>query len=165
MVFDIQTFKRHYASDIIRLMYIEVLVFVIAIIVRIVNISSLFALSVLMIGLIPIVVLPLTFCYYIRMKKQAERQKQWFSNGKLYVERCQDSGLTAGGFVDHRETVLFERIDTVEVKKRYIVLSGEITVVERYNGVSKERQVKSYGIPRTFLREEEIINVGGMKNV
>ena len=102
MEFDIKVFKNNYASWLIKLMYCELAVFVVAIALRLTQLSFFFTISVLLIGLIPIVILPLTFCYYIRARKQAERQRQWISNDKLYVERCFDSGLSAGGFINHK---------------------------------------------------------------
>lgn len=165
MEFDLKVFKNNYATSLIKLMYCEIFVFVVAIAMRLTQISFFFTISVLLIGVIPIVILPLTFCYYIRAKKQAERQKQWISNGKLYVERCFDSGLSAGGFINHKETVIFDEINSVDVSRRYIIVFGDINVIEQYNGVSKEKVVGMYKIPRVFKNEDEIINIGGKNYV
>jgi len=165
MEFDIKVFKNNYASWLIKLMYCELAVFVVAIALRLTQLSFFFTISVLLIGLIPIVILPLTFCYYIRARKQAERQRQWISNDKLYVERCFDSGLSAGGFINHKETVIFDKINSVDMSRRYVVVSGDINVIEQYNGVSKEKKVNMYRIPRVFRNEDEIINIGGKNHV
>lgn len=165
MEFNIKIFKNNYASSLIRLIYCEIAIFVIAIALRLTQLTLFFTISVLLIGLIPIVVLPLTFCYYIRAKKQAERQKQWISKDKLYVERCFDSGWSAGGFINHKETVIFDEISSVNMSRRYIVVFGDINIIEQYNGISKEKKVGMYKIPRVFKNEDKIINIGGKKHV
>ena len=165
MDFDKTIFKLHYASTIIKMMYIEIAVLLVAILLRILNVNTLFVFSIILIGLIPFVVFPLTFCYYIRMKKQSERQKQWIKEGILYVERCFDSGLTAGGFVNHKETVIFECISSVIITQRFLKVIGDVVIIDVYNGVSKEKKTLEYNIPRVFSNENEIICLGGNSNV
>lgn len=159
MRYDIQKFKQCYASGIITLMYVEAVVFVIAVIVFALKIPYLAAVASYVFPGIIIIGLPYTFFHYLRIKRQAERQRQWISNGKFYLQRVLDCGWTGGGFVDHRVTVLFDRIDRIQVKKGYIVIEGEINLVDQFNEVVREKQVTSYKIPRTFIHEERVIGL------
>lgn len=109
--------------------------------------------------------LPYTFCHYLRMKRQAERQRQWISDGKFYLQRVLDCGWTGGGFVDHRVTVLFDRIHRIQMKKGYIVMEGEMNLVDQFNEVVREKQVTSYKVPRTFINEERVIGLVEKSNI
>lgn len=103
----------------------------------------------------------MTYCLYLRAKRQSERQRQWFNDGILYVERCLDNGFTAGGFVRHKETVIFDEIHSVNKTKYNIIITGNIQIIEQYNGISKEKKVNKYLIPRNFTEEENILKLGG----
>ena len=55
--------------------------------------------------------------------------------------------------------------DDVTMNQNTLELSGDINVIEQYNGVSKEKKVNMYRIPRVFRNEDEIINIGGKNHV
>lgn len=161
MKYDVSLFKKNYGRKWINLMVIELIALILAVIMRLSNIELFFEFSIWLIGLIPIVCLPLTYCLYLRAKRQSERQRQWFNDGILYVERCLDNGFTAGGFVRHKETVIFDEIHSVNKTKYNIIITGNIQIIEQYNGISKEKKVNKYLIPRNFTEEENILKLGG----
>lgn len=67
--------------------------------------------------------------------------------------------------MDHRVTVLFDRIHRIQVKKGYIVMEGEMNLVDQFNEVVREKQVTSYKVPRTFINEERVIGLVEKSNI
>lgn len=164
MEFDLKKFKQNYGGPVIKLLYWEAAIFILSMVLRITATSTLTTLLQWISALMAMVVLPLTFCYYIDMKRRAKRQKQWISGGKLYIERILEFGLAGGGFVDHRATITVEQIEDVVLEKRWILLQGNIKIVDFYNGTIKEKEVKKCRIPRSFTNEEEIIKMVRTRN-
>ena len=164
MEFNKQVFKKYYGKNWITAMYVELLILLIAMLMTFFNHPLLIAFSVFTVGSMAMVILPFSFCMYIRRKKQSERQKQWIKNGKLYVKRGLDDGFSLGGMVHHDETVLFNKIVSICVEKRFIVVKGEIQIIENYNGVVRQKDANIYKIPRNFSNEKEIIQLGEKRN-
>lgn len=161
MSFDKEIFKRHYGRSYIQAVYVQFALIVLSLIVRLIELELLYLPAAAVILLECMITIPLTFCYYIRAKKQAQRQKQWFSNGKLYARLVPDSGLTAGGFVHHERTYLFDHVDSVQVTKRYLVIQGDIHLVDQFNGNARDRELSVMKLPRVFTGEEQILFYGG----
>lgn len=159
MNYDINIFKKRYGSLHIRLLIVQLLALTISIICIMLRLSFVhyIAGSIICCGIITI---PLTYCFYIRLKKQSERQRQWIKDGKLYVERTKDSGLTAGGFVDHKETIIFDHIYSITENKRFFVVEGDIEIVSVFNEVTKNKKVNNYKIPINFNMAERIKEIG-----
>lgn len=164
MVFDLQKFKQNYAGPIIKLMYLEAAIFIVAMVMRIMAISTLETLLQWISALMAMVFFPLTLCYYIDIKRRAKRQKQWISDGKLHVEMSLEFGLAGGGFVDHKARITVEQIEDVVLERRWIFLRGQIKISDYYNGVIREKNVKKYRIPRTFTDEEKIVKMCSVGN-
>ena len=143
-------------------MELEIVIFVVNVIIRIMNIGSLFVISVFLIALIPMVILPFTFCQYIRIKHQAERQKQWIVGNTLYVEKCFDNGwVNLEGYVYHTQLACFDSIEDISTTRYNIVIRGRISITEQYNGRTKSKIKEVYKIPRVFINENELFNLKG----
>jgi len=158
MKYNKEFFKSHYGS-----LYNKLIIFQLFFLL----ITFAFSLSknywlVTLFGLIfciELISVPLTFCYYVRAKKQSERQKQWIEDGKLYVERVFDNGLTAGGFVNHKETVIFNHIESIKLTNYHIIITGNIEIISDYNSTIKNKRKTIYKIPRNFIQENLIIQL------
>lgn len=159
MNYDKKIFKQYYGSLHIKLLVIQILLVVVAVGLMLFKLYF-FRYVYGFIICIGIVSIPFTYCYYIRIKKQSERQRQWITNKKLYVERVLDSGLTAGGFVNHKETVMFDHISSVRMTNRYIIINGDIEIISDFNSVNKNKRKTLYKIPRNFVSENSIIELG-----
>lgn len=159
MKYDEKAFKQHYGSFHIKLLIVQITLLLIAIALMLFKFYSLRILYGLIICT-EIVLIPLTFCFYIRIKKQSERQRQWICDEKLYVERVFDSGLTAGGFVNYKQTIVFNHIESVKFTYRYIVITGSVDIISDFNSVNKSERKTKYKIPRNFIQENSIIELG-----
>lgn len=164
MEFDLKKFKENYGGPVIKLLYWEAAILILSMVLRITAPSTLTTLLQWISALMAMVILPLTFCYYIDIKKKAKRQKQWVSGGKLYIERSLEFGLAGGGFVDHKATITIEQMEDAVLEKRWILLQGNIKITDFYNGTIKEKAVKQYRIPRSFTNEEEILKIASIRN-
>lgn len=159
MYFDINVFKERYGSLHIKLLAIQSIACVLSVICIILRLSFVHYVAGLIVSC-GIITIPLTYCFYIRLKKQSERQRQWLKDGKLYVERVKDSGLTAGGFVDHKETIIFDHINSIIEEKRFFVVKGDIEIISTFNEVTKNKKVDYYKIPINFNMAEKINEIG-----
>lgn len=159
MTFSLEKFKKNYAAPVIKLMYFEGVFLFIWLMARIFIPSAIPGAVQWASAILVIILFPLTICYYVDLKAQAERQFQNITHNTLFVERVLEFGLSGGGFVNHRVYIYFNRVDDVKFTKRWIVLTGEIRVVDLYNEVTREKIVTKYRVPRTFTNEEEIVNL------
>lgn len=163
MKYDPHYFKSHYGRIFIIAMYVQIVISIISFILFLTPFKGMIIAIVATVGVLTfILILPITFCYYIRFKHQAERQIQWIKDGKLYVNRCFDNGYTAGGFVRHEAEIIFDIISSIQVTKRYIIVKGDIQIVDKFNGIVREKRVEKYAIPRCFLGEEHLLQLGGI---
>lgn len=161
MNYDKEIFKNYYGSKYIKGMKIEAINCIICFLLIFTGVWFLVYIAAFVITANLFVVFPLTYCYYLRAKRQSERQKQWISNEKLILERVLDSGLTSGGFVNHKVTVIFEKISNMNLSTRYIEIEGDVQVIEQFNGVTKTKQTDKYLVPRNFSNEKKILSLGG----
>lgn len=168
MIFDINTFKKHYgATYIARIKYTVVALIVAALIIAAlllldIQIPYLLGLGlglVIFVSIIPC--LPLFGCQYVKAIKTAQRQKQRIEDGKLIVTLVPEDGFTWGAIVTHTMSYFVERLDSVKVTKRFLEVTGTIHLTDTYNGNVTNKDVSHFRIPRCFLGEESIIKLGG----
>ena len=107
-------------------------------------------------GFYPIFILPALFCHYIKLKRMSERQRQWITDGVLYVTMIPESGFTWGGFVDHKITYEVIQPKLIEQTTKFFIISGQIRVIDSYNGVVREKFKSQLKLPRNFLGEEQL---------
>ena len=157
MKFDLIKFKHNYAAPIIRWLYIELALILLWIPTRIFNPDAIPQSIQWVMAILCMVFLPLTFCYYLDLKRQARTQFITISNGKLIATRVLERGLAGGSFVDHSLHIEFEQICNVIQDNRWLIIDGKIHIVDKYNNTSVDRYITRYKLPRTFNGEEQIL--------
>lgn len=159
MNFNKSIFKRYYGKIFINRIKNTILTFVISLclffslIVLKIKIPYLLAIG---IGLTIIISAFLTIIFYCNYKKyleRAKRQKIWFQDNKLNVEFVPVSGFTWGTTEHHSYHYVFNKMSEIEDDDRFIVIQGDILLMENDNGVKKQRNLTALKIPKTFSFE------------
>lgn len=163
MQYNSSMYKRHYGKLYINNIIITGIMLPILILLifcrieMIVNMVQVLFVADLLVGF------PLSLAFYVSRKRQSKLQRQWFYNGKLYLERILEKGHYFFIPTNRKVSVTFDHISSVTAEQRYIVVTGRMHVVDNNNGRVSERDVSEYKIPRNFENEERILNYGGMK--
>lgn len=110
-------------------------------------------------------VLPLLICYYVKALDASKRQKQWFEGDKLHVLLIPEDGFVWGGFVKNTKEYIVHKVYDIHVSSRYIEISGEIALKEKYNDLQEENSCTLCRIPRNFSHEDELLKKLGMTDL
>lgn len=127
-----------------------------------------FALGIFLVGIVVVIafpILPLFGSYYIKALKMSERQKQWVVDNKIHVLIVPEDGFTWGGMVTHTKEYVIHSIESVKVSNAYIIVQGDITLIDNYNECIDKSNISVCKIPRNFKNEERILKYGGIVDV
>lgn len=168
MKFDKSIFKRHYGKPYInRIRYTIIadvisaiiIVLLLALQVQIPVVLALLLCGIIVLSIFPF--LPLFLSYYVKALKTSQRQKQWFKDSALHVLLIPEDGFTWGAIVTHTKEYIVHSISDITFNNEYILISGNITLVDNYNGNIENKEISVFKIPRNFTNENEILNLGG----
>ena len=171
MKYSKEIFKKHYGKPYLnRIKYtlISDMVAAIAIILFLatgITLSS--PIAIVLVGVIVLSIfpfLPLFASYYVKAIKMSQRQKQWFEKGILHVLLVPEDGFTWGAITTHTKEYIFKTVSNVSVESRYIIICGEIELIEKYNETTDKKKVSHCKVPRNFTHESKIINIGGISD-
>lgn len=167
MKFNKEIFKNNFGFYYIKamrnLIITDIVLILIIIFIYIINITIPFALAVFILAIIALSffpILPLVFSYYIKALNMSKRQKQWIdSEGKINLIVVPEDGFTWGGMVTHKKYYVIQSISNIFIKRKYIIIEGNISFVDSYNGYSVEKNISICKIPRNFTNEDKILNI------
>ncbi len=165
MTFDKKIFDLHYGAKYKKGVRFSFSLFAISLLLFLILLFLHFTINfgiAIFLGLIIVInffAIPIFYCAYKRRLEQSKRQKVWFSNNKLFVELVPDNGWTWGFIEKHSKKYEVISLDSVCTNNEYILVSGEITLQDTFNGNVTSKQVNSLRIPRCFVNEEKILRL------
>lgn len=168
MKFDKNVFKKHYGKPYLnRIRYTliaDIVSLIIIVLLLTMQIQIPLPLGILFCGIIVLSIfpgLPLFASYYVKAIKTSQRQKQWFDNSILHVLIVPEDGFTWGAIVTHSKEYIVHSISRVSCNNEYILISGNITLIDKYNDAVEEKNISDFRIPRNFSHENKILSLGG----
>lgn len=169
MKFDKLSFKKHYGKPYINRIRYTVIADVISVIIimlllalqiQIPVILALLLCGIIVLSIFPF--LPLFLSYYVKALKTSQRQKQWFEGSILHVLLVLEDGFTWGAIVTHTKEYVVHSVSDISTNNEYIFINGSITLIDKYNDNTEQKEISNFKIPRNFSNENKILNLGGV---
>lgn len=99
---------------------------------------------------------------YFDCRRIARQQQQWIDKKKIYYRTTHRKLVSLRRPVEHTLTYHVRRLNKMEITRRFIVCTGDISVTDETPNSTRTYTTRELKIPRCFTNEERITKL--MKN-